>query len=133
MDKNRKEVVEYKVGNGVLLSTKNLVYQIRDKQMKKLIEKFVRLYKIKKIILENVIELQFPVLMKTYLVVNMSRMALYQEQVEGQKKIPSPLVEIDREKEYEVEKILNKRDVRGKLKCYGTLCTLTIFILFSFF
>ena len=43
MDKNRKEVVEYKVGNGVLLSTKNLVYQIRDKQMKKLIEKFVRL------------------------------------------------------------------------------------------
>ena len=41
---------------------------------------------------------------------------MYQEQIEEQKKIPSPLVEIDREKEYEVEKILNRRDVRGKPK-----------------
>ena len=46
----------------------------------------------------------------------MSRIVLYQEQIEGQKKIlPSP-VEIDREKEYKVEKILNRRDVREKLK-----------------
>jgi len=49
----------------------------KNKQIKKSIEKFVKLYKIKKIILENMIELEFPVLMKTYLVVNMSRMALY--------------------------------------------------------
>ena len=41
---------------------------------------------------------------------------MYQEQVKGQKKILLSLVEINREKKYEVEKILNKRDIRGKPK-----------------
>jgi len=45
-----------------------------------------------------------------------SRIVLYQEQVEGQKKILPSLVEIEREKEYEIEKILNRRDVRRKPK-----------------
>jgi len=40
---------------------------------------------------------------------------MYQKQVEKQKKIPPFLVEIDREKKYEIEKILNKQDVRVKL------------------
>jgi len=43
-------------------------------------------------------------------------MVLYQEQAEGQKKIPSSPVKIEREKEYKVEKILNRRDVREKPK-----------------
>ena len=47
--------------------------------MKKLMEKFMRPYKIKKIISENVIELKLLVSMKTLLVVNMNRIALYQE------------------------------------------------------
>ena len=46
--------------------------------------------------------------MKIHLVVNVSRLVMYQEQMEGQKKISPFLVEIDREKEYEVEKILNR-------------------------
>jgi len=50
---------------------------------------------------------------KIYLVVNVSKIVLYQEQVEKQKKIPPPLVDINGEKEYEVEKILNRRDVGG--------------------
>ena len=79
-------------------------------------KKFVRLYKIKKIISENVVELELPVSMKIHLVVDVSRIVLYQEQVKRQKKIPSPLVEIDREKEYKAKKILNRRDVRGKPK-----------------
>jgi len=45
--------------------------------MKKLMEKFVELYKIKKIISENVVELELLVLMKIYLVINMSRIAIY--------------------------------------------------------
>ena len=50
----------------------------------------------------------------------------------GQKKIP-PSVEIDRKKEYEVEKILNKRNVRGKLKYFvGKLNTCGIVFVFSF-
>ena len=56
------------------------------------------------------------ILMKIHPVVNVSRIALCQEQVKGQKKIPSPPVEIKRKKEYKVEKILNRKDVRGKPK-----------------
>ena len=61
--------------------------------MKKLIEKFVELYKIKKIILENAVELELPVSMKIHLVVNVSRIVMYQKQIEEQKKISPPLVE----------------------------------------
>ena len=95
---------------------KDLMWQIRNRETKKLIEKFVRPYKIKKIILENVVELDLPVLMKIHPVVNISRIVIYQEQVERQKKVLSLLVEIDRKKKYKVEKILNRRDIRGKLK-----------------
>jgi len=103
VDKNRKMVVEYKVGDRVLLSTKNLTWQMRNRKTKKL-KKFIGPYKIKKIILENVVELDLSVLMKIHPVVNMSRITMYQKQVERQKKIPPSLVEIDREKKYEVEK-----------------------------
>ena len=49
--------------------------------MKKLIKKFVKLYKIKKIISENIVELELLTSMKIHLVVNVSRIALYQEQI----------------------------------------------------
>jgi len=51
--------------------------------MKKSTEKFVGLYKIKKIISENAVELELPASMKIHLVVNVSRIAMYQKQVEG--------------------------------------------------
>jgi len=91
---------------------KDLMWQIRNRDMKKLIEKFVGPYKIKKIISENTVELELLVLMKIHLVVYVSRIVIYQKQIEGQKKILPPSVEIDREKKYEVEKILNRRDMR---------------------
>jgi len=81
-NRNRKEVVEYKVGDRVLLSTKDLVWKMRNRETKKLAEKFIRLYKIKKIILENVVELKLLASMKTHLMVDISRIVLYQEQVE---------------------------------------------------
>ena len=96
VDRNKKQVVEYKVGDRVLLSMKDLMWQMRNRETKKLIEKFVGPYRIRKIILENVVELDLPVLMKIHLVVNISRIAIYQEQIERQKKILPPLVEIDR-------------------------------------
>jgi len=65
-----------------------------------LTERFVRPYKIKKIILENVVELELLVSMKIYLVVNVSRILIYQEQIKRQKKILPPLIKIDEEKEY---------------------------------
>jgi len=39
IDRNRKKVIEYKVRDGVLLSTKNLMWQMRNRETKKLIEK----------------------------------------------------------------------------------------------
>jgi len=116
VDRNKKKAVEYKVEDRVLLSTKNLIWQMRNRKTKKLMEKFVESYKIKKIISENAVDLELTVSMKIHLVVNMGRIVLYQEQIEGQKKILPSLVEINKEKEYEVEKILNRRDIREKPK-----------------
>ena len=56
---------------------------MKNRETKKLIEKFVRSYKIKKIISENVMKLELSVSIKIHLVANMSRIAMYQEQVEG--------------------------------------------------
>jgi len=104
MNRNRKKAVEYKVEDRVLLSTKNLMWQMRNKKTKKLTKKFVGLYKIKKIISENVVGLELLVSIKIHPMVNVSRIILYQKQVEGQKKTLSPLVEIEKEKEYIAEK-----------------------------
>ena len=116
VNRNRKKVMEYKMEDKILLSTKDLMWQIKNRKTKKLMEKFIRLYKIKKIILENMVELKLLALMKIYPVVNVSRIVIYQKQVEEQKKILSPPVEINGEKEYKVEKILNRRDVKRKPK-----------------
>jgi len=52
---------------------------MRNRKIKKLIEKFIRPYKIKKIILENMVKLKLLVLMKIHPVVNVSRIVLYQK------------------------------------------------------
>ena len=69
---------------------------------------------IKRIILTNAIELELPSTIKIHLVVNVSRVHMYKDQVEGQKKKWSLPVIIKEEEEYKVEKILNKRKFRGK-------------------
>jgi len=61
----------------VILSTKNLKYQIVGRGMKKLIEKFVGPYKIKKVILLNTVESELFSIVKIHLVVNVSRVQKY--------------------------------------------------------
>jgi len=57
-----------------------------------------------------------PSTIKIHLVVNISRVRRYIGQVEGQRKEqPLPVI-IEGEEEWEVERILNKRRVRGKDK-----------------
>ena len=85
-DRKRGEVNEYKVGDLVILSTKNLKYQIIRKRTEKLTEKFVDLYKIKKIILTNIVELELPSTVRIHPVVNVSRIRKYIGQIEEQKK-----------------------------------------------
>jgi len=105
-DRKRSKPEEYRVGNRVLLSTKDLKFQIKGRCSEKLTEQFVESYKIKRVISTNMIELELPSTIKIHLVVNISRVYMYKDQVEGQKKKWPLLVIIKGEEEYKVEKIL---------------------------
>ena len=59
-DRERGEVEEYRVGDLVLLSTKDLKYQMARRYMEKFTECFVGPYKVKAIISSNTIELELP-------------------------------------------------------------------------
>jgi len=98
-DRKRKKADKYKVGNLVMLSTKDLKYQTVGRRTEKLTERFVGPYKIKKIISSNAIELELPNTVKIYLVVNVSRIQRYIGQVEGQRKEQLALVIIEGEEE----------------------------------
>jgi len=115
-NRRRGEGEEYEVGDLVLLSTKDLKWQMKGRRSEKLTECFVGPYKVKGVISSNVIELELPKSIKIYPVVNVSRVWLYKLQVEGQKKIPPKPVIIEGEEEFKIEKILNKRIVREKEK-----------------
>jgi len=115
-DKKRLNADEYKVENLVMLSTKDLKYQMVGRRMEKLTERFVGPYKVKKVISTNAVELELPSMVKIHPVINVSRIRRYVGQVEGQKKEQQAPVIIEGEKEWEVEQILNKRKVRGKDK-----------------
>ena len=115
-NRRRREEEEYSLGDLVLLSMKDLKWQMKGRRSEKLTECFVGPYKVKGIVLSNVIELELPKSIKIHPVVNISRVQLYRPQVERQKKILPKQVIIEREEEFEVEKILNKRMVRGKEK-----------------
>jgi len=107
-DRKRGEVDEYKVGDLVILSTKDLKYQMIRRRTEKLIKRFVDSYKIKKIISMNVVELELPSTIRIHPVVNVSRICRYVGQVEGQRKEqPAPVI-IEGKEEWEIEKILNK-------------------------
>jgi len=115
-NRKRRKKEEYRVGDLVLLSTKDLKWQMKGRRSEKLTECFVGPYKIKGIVSSNAIELELPKSIKIHPVVNVSRVPLYKLQIEGQKKIlPKPVI-IEGEEEFKVEKILNKRTVKGKEK-----------------
>jgi len=82
-NRRQTEEEEYKVGNLVLLSMKDLKWQMKGKRSEKLTEHFVGLYKVKEIISSNTIELELPKSIKIHPVVNISRVQLYKLQVEG--------------------------------------------------
>ena len=92
-DRKRGEVDDYKVGDLVMLSTKDLKHQIVGRRTEKLTERFVESYKVKKIVSLNIVELELPDTIKIHLVVNVSRICRYVEQVEEQKREqPAPVI-----------------------------------------
>jgi len=107
-NRKRVEVDKYKVGNLVMLSTKNLKYQMAGRRTEKLTERFVDPYRIKKIVLVNAVELELSSTIKIHPVVNVSRIHRYIGQVEEQRKEQLAPVIIKREEKWKVKRILNK-------------------------
>jgi len=110
-DKRRKETKDWKKGDRVLLSTKDLVF--KERPMRKLVDQFVGPYTIEEVVSTNTVKLQLPTSMRIHLVVNVSQIVRYKEQVEGQRKEKGKPIEIEGVEEWEMEKILNKRKIRG--------------------
>ena len=110
-DRGRKETENWEKGDQVLLSTKDLVF--KERPTKKLMERYVRPYVIEEVVSSNAVKLRLPSLIRIHLVVNVSRIVRYKEQVKGQKKEEGKPVEIEGVEEWEVEKILNKKKIRG--------------------
>jgi len=73
VNRRQKEKEEYKVEDLVLLSTKDLKWQMKERRSEKLTEHFVGLYKIKRIVSSNAIELELPKSIKIHPIVNVSR------------------------------------------------------------
>jgi len=72
-DKKQGKGEEYRVGDLVLLSMKDLKWQMKGRRSEKLTKRFVGPYKIKGIISSNAIELDLPKSIKIHPVVNVSR------------------------------------------------------------
>jgi len=72
-DRKRSDVDEYKVGDLVMLSTKDLKYQMVGRRMEKLMKRFVGPYKIKEIVSSNAVKSELPSTVKIHPVVNVSR------------------------------------------------------------
>jgi len=72
IDRKQSKGEEYKVGDLVLLSTKDLKWQMKRRQLEKLTEHFVEPYRIKGIISSNTIELELPGSIRIHPIVNVS-------------------------------------------------------------
>jgi hypothetical protein len=113
-DRKRSDAPEYKVGDSVLLSTKDL--PLRERPSRKLAEKYIGPYKIKNIINANAVELDLPLNMKIHPVVNVSRIKKYVKQVHWQEAVAPPPVVVHGEEEYVVDEVVDSRRRKGKLE-----------------
>ena len=92
-DRSRRETEEWKKGDRVLLSTKDLVF--KERPVRKLMERYVGLYKIEEVVSSNAVKLWLPMSMRIHPVVNVSQIVWYKEQVRGRKKEKGKPVEVE--------------------------------------
>ena len=71
VDKKRKETEDWKKGNRILLSIKDLV--LKEKLARKLVDQYIGPYIIEEVVSTNVVKLRLPTSMRIHLVVNMSQ------------------------------------------------------------
>ena len=93
MDRKRKEMEEWKKGDRVMLSTKDLVF--KERPVRKLVERYVRPYEIEEVVSTNAVKLRLPSSMRIHPVVNISQIVRYREQVKGQKKKERKPIEVE--------------------------------------
>ena len=93
-----------------MLSMKDLVF--KERPVKKLVDCYVGPYTIEEVVSTNTVKLWLPASMRIHLVVNVSQIVRYKEQVGGQKKKEGKPIKVKGVEEWEVEKILNKRKIR---------------------
>jgi len=110
-DRERKEMEEWRKGDRILLSTKNLVF--KERPSKKLTERYVRPYAIEEVVSSNMVKLRLPSSMRIHPVVDVSQIVRYKDQMKGQKKEKGKPVEVEGVEKWEIEKILNKKKIRG--------------------
>jgi len=80
-DRGRKETEDWKRGDKVLLSTRNLMF--KERLARKLVDQYVGPYTIEEVVSTNVVKLQLPTSMRIHPVVNISQIVRYKEQVKG--------------------------------------------------
>ena len=71
----------------------------KERLTKKLMERYIGLYVIEGVVSSNAVKLRLPSSMRIHLVVNISWIVRYKEQVKGQKKEEEKLVEVEEVKE----------------------------------
>ena len=74
---SRRETEEWKKGDKMLLSTKDLVF--KERLVRKLMERYVGPYKIEEVVSSNAVKLWLPTSIRIYLVVNISQIVWYKE------------------------------------------------------
>ena len=77
-----------------MLSMKDLVF--KENPVKKLTERYVRLYIVKEVVLKNTMKLKLLAFMKIHLVMNISIVMRYRELVKEQKMEEPKLVEVEK-------------------------------------
>ncbi len=95
-DRGRKEAEAWKVEDKIILSIKDLVF--KEQLAKKLVDWYISLYIINRVVSTNVVKLWLPTSMRIHLVMNVSQVVWYREQVGEQKIVEVKPVEIEKVK-----------------------------------
>ena len=76
----------------------------KERLVRKLVDQYVGPYTVEEVISTNAVKLQLLTFMRIYLVMNVSWIVRYREQVEGQKKEKGRPIEVAEVEEWEIEK-----------------------------
>lgn len=118
----KRRELTFRVGDLVLLSTEHLTLKDKDRT-KKLMSKYIGPFSIKRVVSDVAYELDLPANMKIHAVFHVSKLRVYKESVTSypdrtsdadSSRPPPELINDEGKEEWEVERILKKRTVKGR-------------------